>query len=66
MDKEEAADFEKLQQRGVTAVRWSAADKKEMDGVLTSVANEWASELDKRGKPGSEVLKAVLEARGNR
>jgi hypothetical protein len=47
-------------------VRWSAADKKEMDGVLTSVANEWASELDKRGKPGSEVLKAVLEARGNR
>lgn len=66
MDKEEAADFEKLQQRGVTAVRWSAADKKEMDGVLASVANEWATELDKRGKPGSEVLKALLEARGSR
>jgi len=66
MDKQEAADFEKLQQQGATAVRWSAADKKEMDAVLMSVANEWATELDKRGKPGSEVLKALLEARGSR
>lgn len=64
MDKEEASDFEKLQQSGVTPVRWSGQDKKELDAVLASVANEWATDLDKRGKPGSEVLKAVLEARG--
>ncbi len=63
MDKEEVGDLEKLKQKGVTVVRWSAADKKEMDAVLASVASEWATELDKRGKPGSEVLKAALEAR---
>lgn len=66
MDKEEAADFERLRQRGVTAVRWPVAEKKEVDAVLASVANEWAQELDKRGKPASEVLKALLEARGGR
>ena len=66
MDKEEAEYLEKLKQKGVTVVRWSAADKKEMDAVLASVANEWAVELDKRGKPGSQVLKAVLEARDGR
>ncbi len=66
MDKEEADALEKLKQNGVTAVRWSAADKREMDAVLASVADEWAAELDKRGKPGSEVLKAVLKARSGR
>ncbi len=66
LDNEEADALEKLKQRGVTVVRWSAADKKEMDAVLASVASEWAAELDKRGKPGSEVLKAVLEARDSR
>ncbi len=66
VDKEEAADLEKLQQKGVTVVRWSAADKKEADAVLASVASEWATEMDKRGKPGSQVLKAVLEARDGR
>lgn len=66
MDKEEASDFEKLQQSGVTPVRWSGPNKRELDAVLVSVANEWATDLDKRGKPGSQVLKAVLEARGGR
>jgi len=66
MDKEEASDFEKLQQSGVVPVRWSGVDKKELDAVLASVANEWATDLDKRGKPGSQVLKALLEARGSR
>ena len=66
MDKEEAGDLEKLKQKGVTVVRWSEADKKEMNAILASVASEWAAEVDKRGKPGSEVLKAVLEARDGR
>jgi len=66
MDKEEVGDLEKLKQKGVMVVRWSAADKMEMDAVLASVANEWATELDKRGKPGSEALKAALEARDSR
>ncbi len=66
MDKEEAGALEKIKQKGATVVRWPAADKKEMDAVMASVASEWAAELDKRGKPGREVLKAVLEARGSR
>ncbi|MCC7183792.1 MAG: TRAP transporter substrate-binding protein DctP [Rhodocyclaceae bacterium] len=66
MDKEEASDGEKLKQRGVTMVRWSAADKKYIDDVTASVASEWAAGMDARGKPGSEVLKAVLNARDGR
>ncbi|MGK2897718.1 MAG: TRAP transporter substrate-binding protein DctP [Burkholderiaceae bacterium] len=63
MDKEEASDLEKLKAKGVTVVRWSGADKTEMDTVLADVARDWATELDKRGKPGSDVLKAVRQAR---
>ncbi len=63
MDKEEASDLEKLKAKGVTVVRWSGADKTEMDTVLADVARDWAAELDKRGKPGSDVLKAVRQAR---
>lgn len=64
MDKEEAEALEKLKEKGAVVVRWSAADRKEVDTVLGSVANEWAAGLDKRGKPGSEALKAILGARG--
>ncbi len=63
MEKEEAGDLEKLKAKGVTVVRWSGADKTEMDTVLADVARDWAAELDKRGKPGSDVLKAVRQAR---
>lgn len=63
MMQEETVSLEKLRQAGVTVVRWSAEDKKEMEGIMASVAAEWAAQMDKRGKPGSEVLKAALEAR---
>ena len=66
MDKEEASDLDKLKAKGVSIVRWSGAEKAEMDAVLTDVARDWAAELDKRGKPGSDVLKAVREARDGR
>lgn len=66
MMREETASLEKLKQAGVTVVRWSAEDKKEMERVMAAVADEWASQMDKRGKPGSQVLKAVLETRDSR
>ncbi|MCW5656831.1 MAG: TRAP transporter substrate-binding protein DctP [Burkholderiaceae bacterium] len=66
MDKEEAADQEKLRAKGVSIVRWSEADLAALSQLLGQVANDWAVELDKRGKPGSEVLKAVLAARDGR
>jgi TRAP-type C4-dicarboxylate transport system substrate-binding protein len=63
MDTEEAADLEKLKAKGVTVVRWTGADKTTMDALLADVARDWATEVDKRGRPGSDVLKAVREAR---
>lgn len=63
VDAEEIANLETLKQKGVTVVRWSAADKSAANTASASVANEWAAEMDKRGKPGSKVLKAALETR---
>jgi len=66
MDKEEASDLERLKGRNVTLVRWSDADRAAADALLGDVARDWAAEVDKRGKPGSEVLRAVREARAAR
>lgn len=66
VDKEEAGDLDKLRSKGVTVVRWSDAAMAEMDTVLADVGRDWATELDKRGKPASDVLKAVLQARDGR
>lgn len=63
MDKEEASDLEKLKAKGVTVVRWAGAERTAMEAVLAEVARDWAAEVDKRGKPGSEVLKAVVDGR---
>jgi len=66
MDKEEAADLDKLKARNVTLVRWSDADRAAADALLADVARDWAAEVDKRGKPGSDVLRAVRDARAGR
>jgi TRAP-type C4-dicarboxylate transport system substrate-binding protein len=66
MDKEEASDLEKLRTAGVSVVRWSDADTAAVGTLLRQVADDWAAELDGRGKPGSAVLKAVLAAREGR
>lgn len=66
MDKEEAADLDKLKARNVTMVRWSDADRAAADALLGDVARDWAAEVDKRGKPGSDVLRAVRDARAAR
>ena len=66
MDKEEASDLEKLRAAGVSVVRWSDPDTAAVGTLLRQVADDWAAELDGRGKPGSAVLKAVLAAREGR
>ena len=40
----------------------SAADKAAVRQHMSGVNVEWAQGLDKRGKPGTEVLKAFEEA----
>lgn len=60
-DKDIAPNLEKLKQAGVTVVSFSPEQKKEISSLLAPVAKEWAEGLDKRGKPGTEVLKAFDE-----
>jgi TRAP-type C4-dicarboxylate transport system substrate-binding protein len=57
-DEREAADIEKLKAGGVTFVKLSEADHKQLEEKLAGVSQEWAKGLDKRGKKGSEVLSA--------
>ncbi len=61
-DRATEVDYEKLKQQGMTAVRFPSADHQEIAALAITVRTEWADALDKRGKPGSEVLKAFTEA----
>ena len=58
LDRDLQTDIAKLRQQGLTSIQLSVTDKKELQGLLANVQTEWAEGLDKRGKPGSEVLKA--------
>ncbi len=62
VDRSIETDMEKLRQRGVSFVQFPAADKKQIEAQLATVSTEWAEALDKRGKPGSEALKAFRAA----
>jgi hypothetical protein len=46
----------------MTVINFSDADKKQFADAFASVADSWAKDTDKRGKPGSEVLKAFTAA----
>ena len=61
-DKAVVPSAEKLKAAGVKIVPLSAADDKALKAVLATVGDEWAADLDKRGKPGTEVLKAFRAA----
>lgn len=56
------SDYEKMKQGGMTVVSFPAADHKEIASMATTVQTEWREALDKRGKPGTEVLKAFSDA----
>ncbi|MGY3691486.1 hypothetical protein ACVIGA_001566 [Bradyrhizobium sp. USDA 3240] len=43
-------------------INFSADDKKVFDAAFKSVAQDWAKDVDKRGKPGTDVFKAFSEA----
>jgi len=61
-DKAVMPSAEKLKAAGVKIAPLSAADDKAVKAVLATVGDEWAADLDKRGKPGTEVLKAFRAA----
>lgn len=62
VDKDQDGDIEKLRQAGVTLVKLPANEHATLTQAMGQVSQEWAEALDKRGKPGSEVLKALNDA----
>jgi TRAP-type C4-dicarboxylate transport system substrate-binding protein len=58
VEKDEAGDIEKVKAAGVKLITLPAADKAALATVMQEVAKDWADNLDKRGKTGTEVLNA--------
>ena len=61
-DKAVSPSVDKLKAAGVRIAPLSADDDRALKAVLSTVGDEWAADLDKRGKPGSEVLKSFRSA----
>lgn len=61
-DKDNQPAFEKLRAAGVQPVTLSAKDRAEIKALIAPVNHQWAEQLDKRGRPGSRVLKEYVEA----
>ena len=62
IDENEAKDTEKLRKLGVATVQLPASDKKALAEMMRNGSTAWAETLDKRGKPGTEVLNAFRAA----
>ena len=62
LDKDANDAYDKLKAGGVHMVRFSDAETKAMRDKMAGIPVQWAANLDKRGKPGNEVLKAFRGA----
>lgn len=62
IDNDLDKQIEKAKQSGITIVKFPASERNDIDAAMASVSNEWAQGLDKRGKAGSETLKAFQDA----
>jgi TRAP-type C4-dicarboxylate transport system substrate-binding protein len=58
----ELAATEKIKSQGMKVINFGADDKKVFDAAFKSVAEDWVKDINKRGKPGTEVFKAFTEA----
>lgn len=58
VEKDEAGDIEKVRAAGVKLTPLSAAEKATLVKLSDEVSEDWAANLDKRGKSGTEVLNA--------
>ena len=54
---DDVRDRDRLVQGGMSLLRLSDAEKADFDAKTRDVADQWAADLDKRGKAGSVVLK---------
>lgn len=62
IDRETEQLAEKLKGAGISIVSFSTEEQAKVNDLLSEIGPEWAKELDRRGKPGSEVLKAFRAA----
>ncbi len=62
LDQDAAKDTEALRAKGLKPSEWSAADQQKIREMRESVGEQWAADLEKRGKPGQSVLKAFHAA----
>jgi TRAP-type C4-dicarboxylate transport system substrate-binding protein len=58
VEKDEAKAIEISQKAGLQLVTLSKTDKQTLKKAMSSVAKEWADNLDKRGSAGTEALLA--------
>ena len=58
MEADDAKNYEHLRRLGVNMVKLSAEDKQSIQTIGAAVAKEWAEQMDRRGKAGTEVLRA--------
>ncbi len=58
VEDDEAGDIEKTKAAGVKLTPLSKADQDALMHAATEVSGEWAQNLDRRGKSGTEVLNA--------
>ena len=66
VEKDEAGDIEKTKAAGVKLTPLSAADKDTLAKAAHEVSTEWAQNLDRRGKTGTEVLNAFKAGIGTK
>ncbi|MDR6267741.1 TRAP transporter substrate-binding protein DctP [Roseobacter sp. N2S] len=55
-------DKQKIAEQGVQFVTLPEADVAEISALLDSVGSEWTADMDGRNKPGTEVMKAFMDA----
>jgi TRAP-type C4-dicarboxylate transport system substrate-binding protein len=58
----EKAATEKIKSQGMKVIEFGPEDKKVFATAFKAVAEDWVKDIDKRGKPGTEVFKAFTEA----
>lgn len=64
VEQDEAGDIEKTKAAGVKLTPLSKADQDTLAQAAGAVATEWAQNLDRRGKSGTEVLNAFKTSLG--
>jgi TRAP-type C4-dicarboxylate transport system substrate-binding protein len=62
LDGDDVAASEKIRSKGVALTKFSDAEREQTKAAMAPVAQEWAVSMDKRGKAGSEGLKAFRAA----